>query len=68
MSKFKYCKSCILPNTRPNLHINAEGICNACLSHSKKTKLIDESIKIFLLKKFILLPVFQKGHMLKDNL
>ena len=38
MSKLKYCKSCILPNTRPNLYINAEGICNACLSHSKKNK------------------------------
>lgn len=38
MKKFKlsYCKNCILPNTRPNLHIGLEGICNACLSHSKK--------------------------------
>ena len=38
MKKFKlsYCKNCILPNTRPNLHISLEGICNACLSHSKK--------------------------------
>jgi hypothetical protein len=58
MSKFKYCKSCILPNTRTNLHINAEGICNACLSHSKKTKLIDKFIKIFPLKEFMLLPIF----------
>ena len=40
MSKLKYCKSCILPNSRPNLYIGSEGVCNACLSHSKKKKLI----------------------------
>lgn len=38
MHKLKYCKSCILPNSRPNLYINSDGICNACLSHSKKKK------------------------------
>ena len=36
MPKLNYCKNCILPNSRPNLHINSEGICNACVSHSKK--------------------------------
>ena len=38
MSKLKYCKSCILPNSRPNLYIGSEGVCNACLSNSKKKK------------------------------
>ena len=28
--KYKYCKICILPNTRPNLKLNSNGICNAC--------------------------------------
>ncbi|MDX1959912.1 MAG: N-acetyl sugar amidotransferase [Leptospiraceae bacterium] len=35
-----YCKSCLLPDSRPNLTINQDGICNACLSHSTK-KIID---------------------------
>ena len=31
-----YCKNCILPDTRPNLVIGDNGICNACNSHSTK--------------------------------
>lgn len=29
----RYCRSCVLPDTRPNLHLDADGICNACRSH-----------------------------------
>ena len=37
--KYKYCKICILPDTRPNLKINSNGICNACANNNiKKTK------------------------------
>lgn len=36
----RYCQRCILPDTRPNLTLNAEGICNACESHATK-KVID---------------------------
>jgi N-acetyl sugar amidotransferase len=32
----RYCRSCILPDTRPNLVIGDDGICNACASHSTK--------------------------------
>lgn len=32
----EYCKKCILPNTRPNLKILDNGICNACHSHELK--------------------------------
>ncbi len=32
----KYCNSCILPDTRPNLTINNNGICNACRFHGEK--------------------------------
>ena len=32
----KYCKTCIIPDTRPNIEINSEGICNACIAHSQK--------------------------------
>ena len=32
----KYCKTCILPDTRPNLVIGNDGICNACKAHGTK--------------------------------
>ncbi len=32
----RYCKSCILPNTRPNLSIDNTDICNACKAHFEK--------------------------------
>jgi N-acetyl sugar amidotransferase len=32
----KYCKSCLLPDSRPNLVIGEDGICNACKSHGTK--------------------------------
>ncbi|WP_417835851.1 N-acetyl sugar amidotransferase [Thalassospira tepidiphila] len=31
-----YCKQCILPDSRPNLVIGEDGICNACKEHKKK--------------------------------
>jgi N-acetyl sugar amidotransferase len=32
----KWCRSCVLPDTRPHLVIGADGICNACRSHGTK--------------------------------
>lgn len=33
----QYCQNCVLPNTRPNLSIEEDGICDACHSwHHKK--------------------------------
>lgn len=31
-----YCRRCILPDTRPNLVLNEEGVCNACDAHGTK--------------------------------
>jgi N-acetyl sugar amidotransferase len=31
-----YCARCILPSTRPNLVIGADGICNACATHMER--------------------------------
>ena len=28
----KYCKNCLIPNTRPDQIFNEEGVCNACVS------------------------------------
>lgn len=36
----RYCSNCILPDTRPNLVIGPDGVCNACRSHGTK-KAID---------------------------
>lgn len=27
-----YCKKCVMPSTKPDLHLDEEGICNACRS------------------------------------
>nr|WP_319375388.1 N-acetyl sugar amidotransferase [uncultured Methanoregula sp.] len=32
----KYCNRCILPDTRPNLTLDSDGICNACRSHESR--------------------------------
>ncbi len=32
----RWCRSCVLPDTRPNLVIGADGVCNACKSHGTK--------------------------------
>lgn len=32
----RYCTSCVLPDTRPNLTLDAGGVCNACRAHMTK--------------------------------
>ena len=32
----RWCNSCVLPDTRPNLSIGADGVCNACKNHQSK--------------------------------
>lgn len=34
----KYCKWCIMPETRPDQYINNNGFCNACTSYDKTNK------------------------------
>lgn len=37
MTKYiKYCKSCIMPETKPDLLIDEEGICNACRAFERR--------------------------------
>jgi N-acetyl sugar amidotransferase len=31
-----WCRSCVLPDSRPNLTINESGVCNACRAHKTK--------------------------------
>lgn len=32
----RWCRRCVLPDTRPNLTLDAAGICNACRAHASK--------------------------------
>ena len=32
----KYCKRCVMPDTRPGIRFNEEGICSACQSYEKR--------------------------------
>ncbi len=35
----RYCKNCILPDSRPNLMLDDDGVCNACRSHESKKRI-----------------------------
>ena len=32
----RYCVRCVMPETRPHLHINEEGVCDACISYENR--------------------------------
>lgn len=31
-----YCRRCVMPDTKPDLHLDGEGICNACRSYERR--------------------------------
>lgn len=35
----KYCVRCVMPHTKPDLHLNETGICNACQSMEKRQEI-----------------------------
>ena len=35
----KWCRKCVLPNTRPNLIFDKNGVCNACKQSQIKKKI-----------------------------
>jgi len=35
----KYCKLCVYPDTKPDLWLNGEGICAACISYQEREKI-----------------------------
>lgn len=37
----RYCTRCILPDTRPGITINADGVCSGCVGHDFKESGID---------------------------
>jgi len=32
----KYCVRCVMPHTKPDLHLDHEGVCNACRAYEKR--------------------------------
>ncbi|NQU99343.1 MAG: N-acetyl sugar amidotransferase [Parcubacteria group bacterium] len=41
----RYCKKCVMPDTRPGIYFNEDGICAACINHEKKKNINWESRK-----------------------
>jgi N-acetyl sugar amidotransferase len=33
-----YCKRCVMPDTKPDLHLDEHGICNACRSYERRAE------------------------------
>lgn len=34
----KYCTSCLMPDTKPDLYLDEEGVCNACRSYENRSE------------------------------
>lgn len=32
----KYCKRCVMPDTKPDLYLDEDGVCNACRSFERR--------------------------------
>lgn len=46
----RYCKWCVLPDSRPHLELDAEGVCTACRRHNQKPSIDWVGRKIQFLK------------------
>lgn len=50
--KIVYCKNCVMPETKPDLLIDEEGICNACRSYMNR-KEVDWDVRLEELKEIL---------------
>lgn len=46
----KYCTRCVMPDTKPDLHLDEEGVCNACRSYERRTEVDWDARKVELLQ------------------
>ena len=37
----KYCKKCLMPTSRPGIHLDENGVCGGCLGFNEKKEVID---------------------------
>ncbi|MEZ4639856.1 MAG: N-acetyl sugar amidotransferase [Caldilineaceae bacterium] len=42
--QIRYCKNCVMPETKPDLRIDEDGICNACRSYAAR-KAVDWDVR-----------------------
>jgi N-acetyl sugar amidotransferase len=35
----RYCCRCVMPDTKPDLHLDEEGVCNACRSYERRARI-----------------------------
>ena len=35
----RYCTHCVMPDTKPDLNFNEEGVCNACVSYQNRSQI-----------------------------
>jgi N-acetyl sugar amidotransferase len=35
----KYCTRCVMPDTKPDLHLDEEGVCNACRAYERRKEI-----------------------------
>jgi hypothetical protein len=54
------CKKCVLPENKPDIVLNADGICNVCIEYSKKKE--DNERAVNLETEFIKMLNLYKGH------
>lgn len=45
MRNITYCKKCLMPNSRPRIVFDGEGVCNACRNAEEKQKNIDWDVR-----------------------
>ena len=57
----KWCRNCVLPNTRPNLKFDSNSVCGACNNHSTK-KNINWKKRLLDLKKIVKLAKSKSGN------
>src|SRR2546423_14671413 len=41
----RYCTRCLMPETRPRIGYNDEGVCNACVWSEEKQEVIDWAVR-----------------------
>lgn len=45
----KYCVKCVMPSTKPDLHIDSDGVCNACRAYENRQRVDWDARKVQLL-------------------
>jgi N-acetyl sugar amidotransferase len=49
-NKMKYCKRCVMPDTKPDLYFDEEGVCNACRNYENRPGIDWQKRKVELLE------------------